>query len=790
MTVKKIAVRKLVEFIMRTGSIDEGKNSQHTAQEGAKIHRSLQKQAGTGYEKEVWLKKQLTLADKTVQVEGRADGIITSETGITIDEIKTSETPFEDLTEGLVNLFFYQGMVYAYIYAEAQELSEINVQVRYFQTIEKKITTTTRKYSFDELISFFSDLMSRYEGWLVFETNWHQIRNQSLKELPFPFPQYRTGQRELAAAVYKTIYHQQQLFVEAPTGTGKTLSTLFPAFKALGEGVGERIFYLTAKTITRTVAEETIDKLAKKNGRVKSVTLTAKDKICFLSERNCTPEHCPFAAGYYDRVNDGLWDMLQEEDQFTRPVIEQYAKKHQLCPFELSLDVSLFCDVVIGDYNYLFDPVVHLQRFFEEENPNNIVLVDEAHNLVNRSKEMYSAEISREKIYTVGQATKKSFRKLRKAFNQVDNEFELIHQVLEEKNTNYHHQKAAAESLVNRLYSLQDLMKEWLAEHPEDDNQEKMLNLYFDILRFTRLSEFYDDHYETTVEKKQYDLIVKIYCIDPSLFLQQSMNLVGSTVLFSASFSPLPYYQEVLSENTESLTYRLPNPFPNENRLLLVHNNIQTTYQKRQQSLPEVVKSIEALVKVKKGNYLVFFPSFQYLDEVAEEFKRTFPEYNSLIQASQMSESEREQFLANFDGNNKETLVAFAVLGGIFSEGIDLTGDKLIGVVVVGVGLPQINHEQNLIKDYFDEKNNQGFSYAYQLPGINKVIQAAGRVIRQMNDRGVILLLDQRFNQASYQKLLPPSWYDRKIIHQTTEISIEVEKFWQKKLADTSASDN
>lgn len=790
MTIKKIAIRKLVEFIMRTGNIDEGKNSQHTAQEGARIHRSLQKKGGPDYEKEVWLKKQLTLADEIVQVEGRADGIITSDEGITIDEIKTSETPFEDLAEGLVNLFFYQGMVYAYIYAESQEISEISVQVRYFQTIEKKITTTIRKYSFEELAAFFTDLMNRYEGWLIFETNWHNIRNQSLKTLPFPFPQYRTGQRELAAAVYKTIYHQQQLFVEAPTGTGKTLSTLFPAFKALGEGVGERIFYLTAKTITRTVAEETIDKLAEKNARIKSVTLTAKDKICFLTERNCTPEHCPFAAGYYDRVNDGLWDMLHQEDQFTRPVIEQYAKKHQLCPFELSLDVSLFCDVVIGDYNYLFDPVVHLQRFFEEENKSNIVLVDEAHNLVNRSKEMYSAEISREKIYTVGQALKKSFRKLRKAFNQVDNEFELIDQVLEEKKTNYHHQKAAAESLVNRLYSLQELMKEWLAEHPEDDNQEKMLNLYFDILRFTRLNEFYDDHYETTVEKRQYDLIIKIYCIDPSLFLQQSMNLVGSTVLFSASFSPLPYYQEVLSENDESLTYRLPNPFPNENRLLLVHNNIQTTYQKRQQSLPEVVKSIEALVKVKKGNYLVFFPSFQYLDQVAEEFKETFPDYQTLIQASQMSELEREQFLANFAGDNKETLVAFAVLGGIFSEGIDLTGEKLIGVIIVGVGLPQINHEQNLIKDYFDEKNNQGFSYAYQLPGINKVIQAAGRVIRQMDDYGVILLLDQRFNQISYQKLLPPSWYDRKIIHRTTEITTEAENFWQKKLADSSASDN
>lgn len=407
MSIKKIAVRSLVEFILRSGSIDEGKNSSHTAQEGARIHRKLQKAAGEKYQKEVWLKKQLPIAGIDVQIEGRADGIFIENDLTIIDEIKTSETPFEEVEKGIVDLYFYQAMVYAYIYAEQEELDQIGTRLTYFQTVEEQITSRIRTFSFEELRTFFNDLVEKYEGWLVFQTEWRETRNQSLKEMQFPFPEYRAGQRELAGAVYKTIAAQQKLFVEAPTGIGKTMSSLFPAFKGIGEELGERIFYLTAKTITRQVAEETVGKLAKKDARVKSVTLTAKDKICFLTERNCTPEHCPFAKGYYDRVNDGLWDMLHHEDQYTRPVIEEYARKHELCPFELSLDVSRFSDLVIGDYNYLFDPTVYLRRFFEEEDKSNIVLVDEAHNLVNRSKEMYSAAISRQRIYDVGQQLNK-----------------------------------------------------------------------------------------------------------------------------------------------------------------------------------------------------------------------------------------------------------------------------------------------------------------------------------------------------------------------------------------------
>ncbi|MDT2634017.1 helicase C-terminal domain-containing protein [Enterococcus dongliensis] len=777
MAVKKLAIRELVEFILRSGSINEGKSSNHTPQEGARIHRKLQKEAGPDYQKEVWLKKVLEITETTVQIEGRADGIYRKEDQVFIDEIKTSETPFEELEPGIINLYFYQAMVYAYIYSEQEELTEISTRLTYFQTTEEKITREIRVFTFVELTDFFNDLIERYENWLVFQIQWRKTRNDSLKSLTFPFDSYRAGQRELAAAVYKTIHAQQKLFVEAPTGTGKTMSTLFPTFKAMGEELGERIFYLTAKTITRQVAEETVTKLTKKGARIKSVTITAKDKICFLTERNCTPEHCPFAKGYYDRVNDGLWDMLNNEDQYTRPVIEKYAQKHELCPFELSLDVSRFCDLVIGDYNYLFDPTVYLRRFFEEEDKTNLVLVDEAHNLVNRSKEMYSASISRETIARIQKDLDKTFRKLIKAFKKVDNEFELILQSLDGKA--YHHQQMAPDSLINSLFKLQEQIKEWLAEYPDHPVQQKMLPIYFEILRFTRMSEYYDDHYQTTVEHKRYDLIVKEFCIDPSWFLEQTMEKVGSSILFSASFSPLDYYQEVLGGGEESLSYRLPNPFPAKNRLVMVDASIQTTYQKRTQSIPKIVSSIEALVRSKTGNYLVFFPSFQYLDQVAAYFHEVYPEITIQIQGTKLSEVEREAFLASFDERPEKTMIGFCVLGGIFSEGIDLVGDRLIGTIVVGVGLPQINHEQELIKEYYDEKQNRGFSYAYQLPGMNKVIQAAGRVIRTMSDRGIILLLDQRYTNPHYQNLLPINWSDRKVVYNSEDINKTANDFWQ-----------
>ncbi|HPR80759.1 MAG TPA: helicase C-terminal domain-containing protein [Enterococcus sp.] len=775
----KISVRKLVEFILRKGSIDNRKTSNHTAQEGARIHRKLQKAAGEEYQKEVFLKTEALVNGDEISVEGRADGIFFQEDCWIVDEIKTSEVQFEDLSEDQIELFFYQGMVYAYLYSLQEELDKISVQLTYFQTTEELITRQKREYTFEFLKSFFEELLLEYHKWLLFQEDWRRLRTSTLQALAFPYDSYRKGQRELAVAAYKTLRNQQRLFVEAPTGTGKTISTLFPAFKALGEDRADRIFYLTAKTITRQVAEDALKALADVGAETKGVTLTAKDKICFLDERKCNPDDCPYADGYYNRINEGLWDLLHHENQFTRPVIEEYAKKHRLCPFELSLDVSLFCDVIVGDYNYLFDPTVYLRRFFEEPDEKYYFLVDEAHNLVNRSREMYSAMITRSAFKQIKEQLPKDFKKIHRVLNKIDKEFAAMEQIAKEDNWTFHHQASPAEGLLNQLFKFSELSKEWLAAHPEHPAQEKLLTVYFDCLHFLKISEFYDDHYETTVEISAYDMRIRQFCIEPAPFLEKMLEKGSASILFSASFSPLNYYQEMLGGGSDALRYRLTSPFPIENQKICLTNYIQTTYKQRQNSLPNIVEAIATMAQEKIGNYLVFFPSYKYLDDTYQLFKELFPTVQTIVQDTEMNEEEREQFLAKFVANPTETFVGFCVLGGIFSEGIDLKGTRLIGSAIVGVGLPQMNHEQELIREYFDEHTGSGFEYAYQLPGMNKVLQAAGRVIRDLTDVGVVLLLDQRFNTPRYRRLFPPHWQPT-VCYRPQDLIKELRTFWQK----------
>lgn len=775
----KISVRKIVEFVLRRGSIDSRRNSSNTAQEGARIHRKLQKEAGDGYQKEVTLKIETEIKGDQLVIEGRADGLFQEADLWVVDEIKTSDLAFEELSVDQKEMFFFQGMVYAHIVAQEQQLDKIGVRLTYFQTIKERITREVRKFSQAELAEFFTALTTDYHKWLVFQENWRRVRNTSLTALAFPYEDYRKGQRELAVAAYKTLKSQQRLFIEAPTGTGKTISTLFPALKVMGEDEADRIFYLTAKTITRQVAEDAIKALAGEQAEVKSVTLTAKDKICFLEERNCTPEHCPYADGYYNRINEGLWDLLHHENQITREVIEAYARKHNLCPFELSLDVSLWCDVIIGDYNYLFDPTVYLRRFFEENEEEYFFLVDEAHNLVNRSREMYSASLKRSQFSQLKAELGKNQQKIKRALTKVENEFDLLESIGAEAGWQYHHQKPAVDTLLKRVLALSEKLQEWLLDNPEHPAQEKALSVYFECLHYTRISEYYDDHYETTVELRYRDVIIKQFCIDPAPFLQMMLDKGKSSLLFSASFSPLGYYQEILGGGDDALRYKLPSPFSPERQAVLIDDGIQTTYQRRQATLPRLVTAIYETVQARTGNYLVFFPSYKYLDEAVERFQEAYPEIQLLIQDTIMTEEEREAFLAKFETDPSSTLVGFCVLGGIFSEGIDLKGSRLIGSIIVGVGLPQMNPETELIKEYFDETKQAGFAYAYQLPGMNKVLQAAGRVIRDERDSGVVVLLDQRFNSPRYRQLFPQHWQNARNVHDSSQLRQAVAEFWQ-----------
>ena len=781
----KIGIRQLVEFVLRSGDLNETKNSQNTALNGARIHRRLQKKRSKDpdYQSEVYLKTEVTMNDNEYLISGRADGLKITDKNALIEEIKTSDQPFEELSDNTLELYWGQVKVYGYlILKDYPRFDHVTLRLTYFQVSTEKIMTDEQVYSRDDLNKFFKDLINEYEYWLVLRANLRKERNTSIKKLQFPFPQFRTGQHELAAAVYKTILYETRLFVEAPTGTGKTISTLFPAIKAMGEEKIQRLFYLTAKQSTRRVAEEAIDLMASKGLKLKSITLTAKDKIRF-PEQDVPPDKDPYMIGYYDRLKPALSDLLTNEDSITREVIEKYAKKHQVDPFEFSLDASLFCDVIICDYNYLFDPLVYLQRFFIEKDTDNFFLIDEAHNLVSRSRSMYSAQISDQKIASLLKAAKKintqpsadfqkQIKKVRRVFNQMK-------KVLKEDDLTERITSDVPDKLLNTLSKFNDFMTDWIADQQPSDFLESAKDYFFDSLTFVKIGALYDDTYKTRIVIEDKNLIVKQLCLDPSHFLDKSLDLGLGAVFFSATLSPMDYYQSVLGGKENSLAYQLPSPFPAQNQVIMVTRYIQTTYRQRPFSQDDIVESLHTLISGKKGNYLCFFPSYGYLKQIEERFEEEYPEILTVTQTSAMNNVARDEFLNKFQDNPDHTLLGFCVLGGIFSEGIDLRGNKLIGVAVVSVGLPGLSAENNLIRDYYDQENGHGFEYAYQMAGMNNVLQAAGRLIRSSHDKGIILLLDQRFASFRYTQLFPNHWQNRQNLNSVKQLQQAVDKFWK-----------
>ncbi|KRK40125.1 ATP-dependent DNA helicase [Loigolactobacillus bifermentans] len=777
----QIGVRTLVEFVLRQGDLNARLNSQNTAWQGAKLHRALQQaHREADYQKEVYLKQTVTLAGQDYVIDGRADGVWSTAGDYTVEEIKTSDVPFETLPDNQLTLYWGQAQVYGHFLCHDFDLPAINLELVYYQTDNDAVTRVQRRFKRAELADFFEEMVQEYSDWLQMQAEWHQTRDQSAQQLQFPFGDYRPNQRQLAVAVYKTIARQKELFVEAPTGTGKTISTLFPAIKALGAGQCQRLFYLTAKQSTRQVAEETLALLATKQLRLKSVTLTAKDQITFPEEVDVPPEQNPYFLGYYDRLKPALRDLMAHEDQWTRAVIETYARKHQVDPFEFSLDAALLADVVICDYNYLFDPIVYLQRFFADTDPNQVFLIDEAHNLVDRSRSMYSAALASQPVADLVKQLKPE-PKLQKATKTLRAAFTALSKPLRDAETTQQVQAAPAETFQAALFKWQGKVHDWLgAQEPDAPLVTPVLTVYFQALTYLKISDLYGDNYQTLIQydPTQRQTTIKQLCLDSAPFLKQCLAKGGSAILFSATLTPLSYYQQVLGGTEASFQFQVPSPFPPAHQALLIAQYVQTTYQQRAANLPKIVASLGALVQGKVGNYLCFLPSYQYLTTVQTAFEQAYPAIETCAQTPTMTAAERTAFLAQFQPEPTATLLGFAVLGGSFAEGIDLKGERLIGVAVVSVGLPGLSVERNLVRDYFQQTQHAGFQYAYQLPGLNHVLQAAGRLIRDTADRGIILLLDQRFGTPRYTQFFPAHWQFYQRLTQPQQLSAQIQQFW------------
>lgn len=830
----KISVRNLVEFILREGDIDHRRNrgaSAEAMQAGSRIHRKIQKQMGSNYHAEVPLKIVIDQGEYQLIVEGRADGILiereeeplsfadnysrlkTDESiKVTIDEIKGVYQNLEYLTEP-VGVHRAQAMCYACIYAIQHDIKQINIQMTYCNIDTEDIRYFHECFSCEELEDWFFGLIAEYKKWADFQFAWRKVRQDSIKKLVFPY-EYRKGQKELATGVYRTIHRKKTLFIQAPTGVGKTISTVFPAVKAVGEELGDKIFYLTAKTVTGTVAREAFELLREQGYRAKTLQITAKEKLCVCDVVDCNPIHCACAKGHFDRINDAVFQLLQEKDVFTREVILGQAKKHSVCPFEMCLDVAVWTDNIICDYNYVFDPNVCLKRFFAEGTRGDyIFLVDEAHNLVERSREMYSAEIFKEDFL----AAKRMVRKYEPGFAKL---FEKCNRILLDYKRECQ-KYVIYDSIANLMFAVVRLLENldvFLQNMPEFQERKEVTEFYLNLRNFRNIYDLVDERYIIYAEHSEDERFkLKLYCVDPSKNLQERIDKGNAAIFFSATFLPIQYYKSLLSTKKDNYAVYARTAFSQEQWMLLIGKDVSSRYTRRNETeFLRIAEYILRTVRAKKGNYMVFFPSYKMMEQVYELFcgKPEVKLQNSLpvkqetagdglpnenvmnypdadgknkitciMQRSGMKEEDRESFLQMFSEEETEKrtgpLAAFCVLGGIFGEGIDLKREQLVGAIIVGTGLPQISNEREILMQYYDRRSGEGFDYAYRYPGMNKVLQAAGRVIRTVEDIGVIELLDERFLHSDYRRLFPREWEQPKVCD-VNSVGNYLGEFWRK----------
>ena len=778
----RISVRNLVEFILREGDIDNrtgGGQDPENMQMGSRIHRKIQRQMGSDYQAEVPLKTEIVCDGFTLKIEGRADGLIHTKEQVMVDEIKGVLRELDRVQEP-AGIHLAQAKCYASMVAEQEGVDEIGVQMTYCQMETEEVKRFQYSYQSNELKVWFDEVIRQYEKWAKFQIEWRKARNASVKGIEFPFP-YRKGQRDLAVSVYRTILRKKKLFIQAPTGVGKTISTVFPAVKAVGEELGEKIFYLTAKTITRTVAEQAFETLREQNLKFKVITLTAKEKICFCEETSCNPDDCPYAKGHFDRVNDAVYELLMREDVMSREVLEAQARKHKVCPFEMALDVSTWVDGVICDYNYVFDPDARLRRFFAEGGAGGyLFLIDEAHNLVERGRQMYSAELCKEDFLAVKKLVKGEaprFAKRLEACNKI-----LL--AMKKECENY----KVLDNISHFGIQLMNVLSEtdrYLEECVDKEVRETVLDFYFQVRSFLNIYDGLDENYVVYTEYQENGrFVLKLFCVNPAANLQKCLDKGNSAVFFSATLLPIQYYKRLLSTEKDNYAVYIDSSFDTKKRLLMNGVDVSTRYAMRSREMYQRYATyIFRVVKAKIGNYLIFFPSYRFMEDVYQEFTQLLAsdeeEMELVIQQKHMDEEERENFLRAFEMGREKSLIGFGVLGGIFSEGIDLTNEKLIGTLIIGTGLPQVCNEREILKSYFDQKALYGFDYAYRYPGMNKVLQAAGRVIRTEDDRGVILLLDERFQREKGKEIFPKEWADC----ERCRLDIVEEKirlFWEK----------
>ncbi len=762
--IHSVSVRALAEFAFEKGDLIPAARAAARMRDGVRGHQALQELLPVSWRPEVPVSRDIPIGDRILRVHGRADAMYVDRDIVRVQEIKTTVKDPSTILKYDYPAHWAQGEIYAALFCLNEGVAHAEVRLTYARLDGRK-NEFTEDYNAWELEERLMAYAGPYLEWISKVDDWKELSKPTLDSLPFPFDSFREGQRDMARAVYLAMKNHTSALIEAPTGIGKTAAALFGALKALGKGFITAIFYLTARTTGRRAAEDALDLMRGQGLAIRSVTITAKEKICPLGKADCMG--CQYAAGYYDRRREALKEAMAIQ-KLDADALTDLAMKHELCPFELSLDISETADVVICDYNYVFDPKVRLKRYFDGKSRAGL-LVDEAHNLADRARDMLSAELSGAKLAEC--------RKLAARFEGADSPMaRLMGELLGAFDAAEVEQEALSElpeGIVEAVKRFSDIADELEPVEPE------IVDFVYAAQWFVRVSKLFDEEsYRALIVPGEKYIDVRLWCFNPAGHLKKALSRVGGAALFSATLTPMEFYAEALGadgEGDEQL--RLESPFPREN-LLAVRMPLAVGMKDRERTLNAVCQVIHAMADAKPGNYLACFPSYAYMTQAFRRYRLLWPYEDVICQESSMTEKARLAFIERFQPAPQRSLVAFIVLGGVFAEGVDLPDDRLSGAAIVSTGMPQLSFERELLREQLDDADDGGYDAAYTYPGLRRVLQAAGRVIRTETDRGVVLLMDMRYRQEKYRALMPPHW-DVKDVKKMSELNESLRKFWR-----------
>lgn len=736
----------------------------------------------------------MTFPSVLLQNNCRIAGILVKVTGVAESICVQNGTPMLDYSKRVAKLPLadqpqsipVRQRALGYMLAAAKQLDVLTIrQIFVTQSGESAIFSSTMTVA--TLQEEYTELLGRALPYIENCVRDHKEVRPSTKDIAFPYPEVREGQEEFMRECYRDILHSKRLFIQAPTGIGKTISTMYPSVRALGKGKCDKIFYLTAKASTRREAMAAAKRIFDAGAHLRTIVLAAKEQMCpadSVSSRTCK-HACPRSLSH-TKIMQAISELLTCQSGFTPSLIRRTADKYGICPYELSLDLSEFCNIIICDYNYVYSPAVKLRRYFEENNGKYVLLVDEAHNLTDRARDMYSASLRADDLSGLAEmlpehdSLRKKLYVILGVLSKVKNYCrDSLHVESDGVERGYYFSKQPLDEVDEALSDLEISVAKWLKTHSYDALYDQIEAFHTTLRAYVTAARVYDSGFVTYLTVQDGALTLNLLCLDPSTQLEACNAKAEAVIMFSATLTPPSYFAQTLGGGKGAVSVNFPSPFPRENLCVAVADCISTTYEEREKSVKKIASYIAASVCGKVGNYMVYFPSYSYMQKVVDVFRARYPDVPIAVQQRGMTQEQKEAFLDAFCADNPSMLIGFCVLGGSFSEGVDLPGGRLIGSIIVGVGIPGLSDERNIIRDHYADKNGYGYEYAYVYPGMNRVLQAAGRVIRTDTDRGVVILLDRRYAEQRYIDLFPPHWEDVRFASDAQSLAKIVSGFWK-----------